>query len=165
MHETPEDLVDLQRLLDESHAGAGQHLRSIFTEDHRLTAAEVCELLPGVQILNVATVTAACEPRVAPVDGLFYRSRFYFGSSPDSFRFRHLTARPQVSASHTRGEELAVIVHGTARLIDPAAPERARFREYLIEVYGPDWENWASGAVYARIDPQRMFTFRFEPAK
>jgi uncharacterized pyridoxamine 5'-phosphate oxidase family protein len=161
VHETPDDLADLERLLDESHAGAGSHMRSIFTEERRIPAGELCDLLRGVQILNVATVTAAGEPRVAPVDGLFYRSHFYFGSSLDSFRFRHLASRPQVSASHTRGEELAVIVHGTARIIDPAAPERAQFRDYLIEVYGPDWESWGAGAGYARIHPKKMFTFRF----
>jgi hypothetical protein len=60
---------------------------------------------------------------------------------------------------------LAVIIHGTARLIDPAAPERAQFREYLVEVYGPDWESWGSSAGYARIDPKRMFTFRFASGK
>lgn len=159
MHETSDDLRALERLLDGSHAAAGSHLRSIFSDGRRLTAERLCALLPGVQVLNLATVTAACEPRVAPVDGLFYRGRFHFGSSPDSVRFRHIRVRPQVSASHTRGEEMAVIVHGTARLVDPGAPEHAGFRDYLLEVYGHDWEDWASGALYARIEPARMLTF------
>lgn len=38
MHETPEDLAGLQRLLDDSHARGGAHLRSIFTDERRLSA-------------------------------------------------------------------------------------------------------------------------------
>ena len=163
MHETPEDLRWLQDVLDQSHAAAGSHLRSIFTEERRLTADQLSELLTGVQVLNVATVTARGEPRVAPVDGLFYRGRWHFGSSPDSVRFRHLRRRPQISASHTRGEELAVIVHGTAALVHPHAAEHQGFRAFLLEVYGRDWESWAGEAPYARIDPDRMYSFAFQP--
>src|SRR3712207_2318719 len=87
--ETPEDLAELQALLDRSYERAGQHLRGIFTPEQRIPAGELAALLPGVQVLNLATVTRSCEPRVAPVDGLFYRGRFWFGSSPTSARFTH----------------------------------------------------------------------------
>ena len=97
------------------------------------------------------------EPRVAPVDGLFYRARFWFGSAHDSARFRHLRARPAVSAAHTRGEELAVIVHGTAVETSLAGHP---FRDYCYEVYGDAWDDFGPGAVYARIEPAAMFTFR-----
>ncbi len=96
---------------------------------------------------------------MAPVDGLFFRGRFWFGSSPESVRFRHLATRPQVSVSHTVGEELAVIVHGEAHRVDLAAPEHTGFRDYLVEIYGPGWSDWGAGAPYARIDATRMFTF------
>ena len=86
--------------------------------------------LPGVQVLNLATVSRSCAPRVAPVDGLFYRGRFWFGSVAASVRFTHLRERPQVSASHTRGEELAVIVHGTTALIEAGDPAHAGFATY-----------------------------------
>ena len=161
MHETEDDVRALQELLDRSHAGAGPHLRSIFSDDRRIPAAELPALLPGVQVLALATVTARCEPRVAPVDGLFFRGRFHFGSSERSARFRHLRARPAVSATHLRGEELAVVVHGHAREIDPRAAEHAGFRAYLNETY-PGWDDagWAAGSPYAVIEPAKMFTFR-----
>ncbi len=159
MHETESDVRDLQRLLDESHARAGAHLRSIFTEDLRVPAASLPELLRGVQVLNLATVTAACQPRVAPVDGLFFRGRFWFGSSPHSFRFRNIRARPQVSATHTRAEDFAVVVHGTAHPVDTATLEQRPFRDYCIEVYGEEWNEWGAGAAYARIEPATMFTY------
>jgi pyridoxamine 5'-phosphate oxidase-like protein len=161
MHETADDLTELQALLDRSYERAGEHLRSVFTPDRRIPAAALAGLLPGVQVLNLATVTRNCEPRVAPVDGLFYRGRFWFGSSPTSTRFTHLRARPQVSATHTRGESLAIVVHGRAALIDLDDPANAGFRAYCLEVYGPDWEEWGAPAAYARIDAERMYTFGF----
>jgi uncharacterized pyridoxamine 5'-phosphate oxidase family protein len=161
MHETEDDLAEVQRLLDESHASGGAHLRSIFTEKARIPASKLPDLLPGVQVLVVATVTALGEPRAAPVDGLFYRGRFWFGSSHASARFRHLRSRPQVSAVHVRGEELAIVVHGRARLVDLTQPEHAGFREYCGEVYGKQWSSWGAASPYARIDPSRMFTFGF----
>jgi hypothetical protein len=160
MYETPEDLIALNEQLDRSHARAGGHLRSIFTPERRLAADELAALLSGVQVLNLATVSRACAPRVAPVDGLFYRGRFWFGSAAASVRFTHLRERPQVSASHTRGEELAVIVHGTVALIDRGDPAHAGFATYYREVYGFGWEEWDLPVQFARIDATHLYTYR-----
>ena len=100
MQETADDLVALQRLLDESYVAAGPHLRRIITHEHRLTAEEVGSRLEGMCLLALATVTADGRPIVGPVDGIFYRGSFHFGSAPDSVRFRHIRRRPHVSATH-----------------------------------------------------------------
>jgi hypothetical protein len=160
VHETAEDLVALRDLLKRSYARAGEHLRSIFTPERRIPAEDLVALLPSVQVLNLATVSRACAPRVAPVDGLFYRGRFWFGSAAASVRFAHLRERPQVSASHTRGEELAVVVHGTATLVDPGDPAHAGFAAYYREVYGFGWEEWDLPVQFARIDATRLYTYR-----
>jgi general stress protein 26 len=173
MYETADDLDELQGLLDRSFARAGSHLLSIFNAERRLDAAQLGEILTGVRVLNLATVTAAGEPRVCPVDGHFHRGRFYFGSSLDSVRFRHIRTRPAVSAAHTIGEQLAVIVHGTATVIDMSSSEQARLRAQLMETYGQDpaftdylaehhlgdWDAWFAGVLYARIDAEKLFTF------
>ncbi|MEA2449162.1 MAG: hypothetical protein QOG63_1094 [Thermoleophilaceae bacterium] len=161
MKETPADLEALQDLLDRSYAAAGPHLRRIHTPERRLTAPEVAERLTGMCLLALATVTADGRPIVGPVDGIFLRGAFHFGSSPDSLRFRHIRARPQVSATHLPGEELAVTVHGRAVPVDVSSGE---LREALLEIYvpryGPEWEKFLdSGPVYARIAAERMFTF------
>src|SRR6185436_4123383 len=118
MHETPEDLAALQGLLDRSYAAAGAHLRRIITPERRLAADEVVERLTGMCLLALATATADGRPVVGPVDGIFFRGAFHFGSSPESVRFRHIGARPHVSATHLPGEELAVTVHGRAERVD-----------------------------------------------
>jgi hypothetical protein len=41
MLETPEELDDLQQLLDRSAAGAGDHLRGIITDERRLSAVQL----------------------------------------------------------------------------------------------------------------------------
>jgi hypothetical protein len=169
MHETPADLAALQALLDGSYDVAGPHLLRILTPERRLIAEQVAERLTGMSLLALATVTADGRPIVGPVDGIFFRGAFHFGSSPDSVRFRHIAARPQVSATHLPGEELAVTVHGRAVPVDIHAEAGAEFRQTLLEVYvpryGPEWEKFLdSGPVYARIDADRMFTFHMPAA-
>ena len=165
MHETDADLAALQALLDRSYASAGQHLLRIHTPERRLDAAGVAERLQGMCLLALATTTADGRPLVGPVDGVFYRGSFHFGSSPDSVRFRHIGARPQVSATHLPGEELAVTVHGRAVPVDVDSEDGAGFRQALLDIYvpryGPEWETGFldSGPVYARIDAERMFAF------
>jgi Pyridoxamine 5'-phosphate oxidase len=169
VHETAGDIVALQELLDRSYQGAGSHLLSIHTPERRLTAERVAERLTGMRLLALATVTADGRPIVGPVDGIFYRGAFHFGSSPDSVRFRHIRVRPWVSATHVPGEELAVTVHGRAVPIDLRSEGNAGFRRTLLEVYepryGPEYGQFIdSGPVYARIDAERMFTFAMAPS-
>jgi hypothetical protein len=168
VHETPADLAALQDLLDRSYAIAGPHLLRIITPERRLSAAQVADRLTGMRLLALATVTADGRPIVGPVDGIFFRGAFHFGSSPDSVRFRHIRNRPQVSATHLPGEDLAVTVHGRAVPIDIHSDAAAEFRKTLLKVYvpryGPEWEEFLdSGPVYARVEADRMFTFHMTP--
>jgi general stress protein 26 len=165
MLETPEELGNLQRLLDHSMAGAGEHLRGIITGERRLSAADLAGRLPGMRLLTVATVTADGRPLAGPVDGYFLHGTFWFSSGRNSVRMRHLAARPAVSATHLPGEELAVTVHGRAELLDLRDPAAAELRQAMLDWYvprqGPEFESWlnAVDAVAARIEPAKMFTF------
>ncbi len=164
MRESPADLAALQELLDRSYAAAGAHLRRIITPERRLTAEQLAERLTGMRLLALATVTRDGRPIVGPVDGIFFRGAFHFGSAPDSVRFRHIRARPHVSATHLPGEHLAVTVHGSATGVDASGgPFRQALLDYYLPRYGESWlEILDGGSVYARIDAERMFTFHME---
>jgi hypothetical protein len=164
MHERPDDLADLQAVIDASYAQAGAHLAAIHEPGRRLDAAAVAAELTGMRLLVLATSTRDGRPITGPVDGIFYRGMFHFGSSPDSVRFRHIRERSDVSATHLPGEHLAITVHGTAELVDVNAPEHAELRATILDIYVPRYgESWAEmldgGAAYARIRPRRMLTF------
>ncbi len=160
MYETAEDIAALQTLIDSSYAQAGSHLLSIHSPERRLTATQLVERLQGMCLLSLTTVTADCRPLAGPVDGIFYRGAFHFGSSPDSVRFRHIRRRPEVSATHVPSEEFAVTVHGRATAVEIKAGLRRTLLEVYVPRYGPEWEQFLdSGPVYARIDAARMFTF------
>ncbi|HEX6711833.1 MAG TPA: pyridoxamine 5'-phosphate oxidase family protein [Thermoleophilaceae bacterium] len=167
MHETAEDLGALQALLDRSYASAGAHLLRIHTPERRLSAEGVAERLQGMVLLSLATVTADGRPIAGPVDGIFYRGAFHFGSAPDSVRFRHIGSRPDVSATHLPGEELGITVHGRAVPVDVSS---GGLRETILGIYvpryGSDWETdfLDSGPLYARIDAARMFAFHMPPS-
>src|SRR5262249_27771995 len=137
LHESAADLERIQELLDRSYASAGAHLLRIHTPERRATAEEVVDRLTGMCLLVVTTVPPACRPIGGPVDGVFYRGGFHFGSSPDSLRFRHIGSRPQVTATHLPAEEFAVTVHGRAVPVDVRAPENAGFRQTLLDIYVP----------------------------
>jgi hypothetical protein len=158
--ETPDDLVELQALLDRSIATAGSHLRSIYTHTPPISAEELVDLLPGMQVIDLATVTATCEPRVAPVDGHFLKGRWWFGSAADSFRARHLAARPQASAAHTRGEGLCVLTHGHVEHVSLRDPAFDWFLEHLRGHY-PTFDEWADldGPCWV-LQPVRMYARR-----
>ena len=121
MFETQEDLRALQALLDRSYEHAGPHLLRIHTPERRVSAEELAERLTGMCLLVLATVTADGRPITGPVDGIFHRGHWHFGSAPDSVRFRHIRVRPQVSATHLPAEAFAVAVHGRAVPVDVRA--------------------------------------------
>jgi hypothetical protein len=170
MHETPEDIAALQGLLDGSYDAAGSHLRGITTPERRVSAAQLCEQLTGMVLLVLATVAADGRPIAGPVDGIFYRGAFHFGTSPHAVRARHVRARPQVSATHLPREEFAVTVHGRALPVDVRAAEGAGVRATLLEIYvpryGEEWEQFIDppdseeAPVYFRIDADKMFSFQ-----
>jgi hypothetical protein len=169
VYETQEDLEALQELLDRSAASAGDHLRRVITPERWLRAADLAERLVGMRLLALATVTADGRPLVGPVDGIFYRGAFHFGSAPDSVRFRHIRRRPWVSATHLPGEELAVTVHGRAVPLDVASDSQRGLRAALLEIYvpryGPEWEAFLDNSCYARVEAERMFTFHINSAQ
>lgn len=173
MHETPAELRDLQVLLDDCRADAGTHLRSIFRDERRMSAAQVVRELAGVFVLHVATVTAQGAPLLAPIDGLFYRSRFWIGFPPGSVRGRHLRTRPAVSASYSKGEDVCILVHGEAREVPESDAAYGAFEDYGRECYGAkSWDYWAHQHYQERegpgftawIDPRRMYAMKAAPA-
>lgn len=168
MHETTDDLAWLQALLDRSYDRAGEHLRSITTPERRISGSDLIPLLDGVQIIDLATVNHDGRPRVGPVDGLFFRAHWYFSSARSSLRHRNLLARPHVSAAHTRGEEMSVVVHGTAHLFTLDDPKQREFKDYAHEVYVPRYGDawiemvYGTDVFFARIEPDSMFTLRID---
>ena len=65
MRETESNLRRLQSVLDESHEGAGLHLRSVITPERRLTAVDLTARLTGMKLLALATELsrrAGCRP-------------------------------------------------------------------------------------------------------
>jgi hypothetical protein len=165
MRETPEEIEQLQGLLDRSAAGAGPHMRDIITDERRLSAAQLSERLTGMRLLVLATVTADGRPLTGPVDGYLLHGAWYFSSGRNAVRTRHIAARPAVSATHLPGEELAITVHGRAELFDLNSPAGAELRAAMLDHYlplqGPAFQEWLdqNDGVGVRIAAEKMFTF------
>lgn len=159
MGETPEHIRELQGLLDRSRERAGPHLRSIYRAENAIPASQLVSFFHGKRQVAVATVTARGEPRVAPVDALLLRGRFHFGTHVSAARIRHLRRCPVVSLAYFEGDELAVVVHGSAVLIEWGDPEFAVVDAEFRAVYGGTPSTEEEGSVFVRVEPRLMFTF------
>jgi hypothetical protein len=158
MWETPEELGELQRLIDRSFETASEHLKSIMTPPRRIPAARLVTMLPTPAVLNVATVTAAGEPRVSAVDGHFMHGRWYWTTDATSPKARHLAARPVISASYTPRDGFGVFCHGRAALIAPG-DERRMIDEHFAATYGQSADEWGTEIAYVRIDASWLVGF------
>lgn len=153
MYETGAELSELQALMDSSHAGSTEHLRSIITADRRPNAGQLVAALHGMKVLSLATVTAKGEPRVSAVDGHFLHGRWTFGTAGGAAKARHLRARPAVSAAHLEGERLGVFRHGRACELSAADPSWEETLEHWTGHYGSDPRSWGEDIRMYRIEP------------
>lgn len=165
MYESESEVAELQALLDRSYAGAGPHLLAIHTPNWRVAAERLCELLQGMCVLDLATVNSKGEPVIAPVDGQFYRGRWYFGSSRSSIRAKHIKAQPAVAVAHTRGEELSVTTHGIAHEVERGSERAQGYRKVLLEIYGKPttdahWEG--DDIIYWELEPKKVFALALQ---
>jgi Pyridoxamine 5'-phosphate oxidase len=163
VYETPEELDELQALIDRSFAGAGPHLLGIMKAERRLTARQVVRYLDGIKHISLATVTAKGEPRVAPLDSYFVHGRFIASTGGRSIRLRHLRARPAVSLTHVVGDDVAVVVNGRAEIVERGQPDADELDQIATGIYGSSPFGWGEGVVFIRVVPDVMFTYAFHP--
>ncbi|MER5621845.1 pyridoxamine 5'-phosphate oxidase family protein [Streptosporangium sp. NPDC002544] len=169
MRETPEELKELQALLDASLSRSNSHLRSIINGERTLTAEQLTGVLTGMCTLALSTVTAKGEPRISGVDGHFLHGKWHFGTARNAAKARHLAARPAVSAAHMRGEELGVFTHGTVEILNPQDGEPAAdwpdLLAYFKDFYGDNAFDWDKDVVYYRLHPHWTTVYASDVAR
>jgi general stress protein 26 len=165
MFESPDELATLNDLLDASFRAAGAHLVGIITPERRLSAADLSRYLVGVRHLVVASVTENGEPRCSAVDGLFLHGRFWFSTSGESLKARHLERRPAISGAHVIGDDVGIFVHGRARVVHGGPGEADELRHYWQEVYEggapEEWVERPEDARYVEIVPTSTYSYAF----
>ena len=164
MRETPQEMAELQRLLDQSMETRNQHLLSIMTPERRPTAEQMVQALDGMQVLVLATVTADGRPLTSCVDGHLFHGRWVFTTDATATKARHLAERPAVSATHARGDTFGVFTHGSAERLTPEHLDFAEIEGHLVEHYGSSPSSWAPDIAYLRIQPRWMLAYAADPA-
>jgi hypothetical protein len=163
MRETAADLERLQALLDESVAKASPFLRRSFEMPERsLSASELAARLDGLIVVSLATVTAKGEPRVAPIDAVFLRGRFYVPTVAQAARARHLARRPGVSVTYYEGRSLAVIVHGRAAAVGPDEEQFDEVEQIRLAEGGESILGWSGDPIFLRVEPDVVYTYAKE---
>lgn len=169
MFETPDELRSLQVLLDKSWAASSGHLKSIIRPGKStLDAEQVVQVCQGMGALAIATVTRRGEPRISGADGHLLHGRWIVGTHRQAAKARHLAARPGISATFMRGEQVGIFTHGQAVPLNPEGtssdPTWPTVRDYLVSHYDDDSDNpfWDENAWY-RIDPHWMVAYSGDP--
>jgi hypothetical protein len=163
MHETPEDLVQLQHLLDRSIAQAGVFLRDSFQmPGHSLSAHQLTTYFVHTKNVALATVTARGEPRVAPIGAMLVHGQFVIPTVATAARTRHLQQRPAVSLTHFVESSLAIICHGHATVVPAEEPLFATLDTVYRAITGDSPLSWGEG-VYLRIDAHQLYTYARRP--
>lgn len=160
MRETETELVDLQRLLDESHGRATSHLRGIINESHSLRAGEIASLMTGMRVIAVATVTRNAEPRISALDGHFLHARWVFSTSLDSAKARQLRSRPSVSVAYIEGEDVGIFTHGRAERVSEGHQDFEEVHSYLTAHYGSSPLSWGEVGLFL-VRPAWMVGYAF----
>jgi general stress protein 26 len=165
MFETPSELAALDELLGVSFRAAGTHMVAIITPERRLSAADLSRYLVGVRHFVVATVSEGGEPRCSAVDGLFIHGRFWFTTSGESLKARHLERRPVISAAHVIGDDVGIFVHGRARVVRGGPGEADELRHYWQEVYDggapEEWVDRPEDSRYVEILASSLYSYAF----
>ena len=167
MFESATELRELQELLDSSLAGSTGHLRSIIRSGERtLTAEQVVRVCQGMCTLALATVTRRGEPRISGADGHLLHGRWIIGTHRGAAKARHLAARPAISVSYMRGEEIGIFVHGQAAPLNPTDGPWERswpeVEDYLTQYYGPEGLPWTE-VIFYQVDPTWMVAYSVDP--
>jgi Pyridoxamine 5'-phosphate oxidase len=162
MRETPEEVAELQALIDLTMAKVNPHFEAIVTRKRRLTAQQVCAHLQGTRIVAFATVNQKGEPRVSPLDSLFLHGRFTLSTGLAATRIGHLRANPACSAVYLEGDMVAVVVNGTVEWLEREHPDHDEIHGAWTAQYGSDPYTWGSVAFF-RINPTAMWTYAFKP--
>jgi len=165
VRETPDELERLQELLDRSIEEAGAFLRSSFQmPTHSLSARQLATYLQGIQTVAFSTVTAAGQPRVAPIGAIFHRAEFYIPTVMTAMRTRHVSRRPPISLTHYDGIDLAIIVHGRAVIINQEQPEFDTLEAIHRTSGSESVRDWGEGA-FLRVMADVIFTFARFPER
>lgn len=165
MQETPEDLDQLQHLLDHSIAQAGAFLRDSFQmPTHSLSARQLTTYFDCIKNVALATVTATGEPRVAPIGALLVRGQFMIPTVATAARTRHLQQRPAVSLTHFVESNLAIICHGQATVLRSDDPAFTLFDAVYRAITGDSPLSWGAG-VYLQIEAHQLYTYARYPER
>jgi uncharacterized pyridoxamine 5'-phosphate oxidase family protein len=163
MYESDAEKIDLQGLLDRSMGNAGEHVRSIFNENQWLSARQVCACLQGVRQVAAATVTSTGEPRVAPIDAVFFHGRFHLSTDSRSLRARHLVKRLALSVTYFESADPVVIVHGRAVFIRKNAAEFTALDSEWVKAYGKSTLELSGMVEFIRVEPTTMLAYALHP--
>ena len=160
MFETPEELTDLQSLLDESSVTTGGGLAG-FDRTQRLSAKQLAGFR-GVRLVAVASVNRKGEPRVAPRAAAFLHGKFYLAANSKSVTVQRLRARPDVAISYFENHFL-LLGHGTVTFLAKGEARFVIIRKEWEKAFNGGKDALKSEDLFLRVDAVHLVAFARRP--
>jgi general stress protein 26 len=104
------------------------------------------------EVYWVSTASRKGRPHAVPVWGIWYRSRFFFETAPDSVKARNIGANPRVVVHLQDGYDTVIVEGKVQRELDQQVLSRLRAMYASKYDYTPDWSDPQTQVVY-RVDP------------
>jgi hypothetical protein len=159
MHETQEDLVVLQQLIEASITNAGDFLRSSFEMPEKsLSANQLIRFFNGVKTVALATSNREGQPRVAPIGAMLYRGSFTIPTVEEAARVKMLRRQPSISLTYYETTDFAIIVHGHVAIIAQDHPDFATLVQLQKRFTGSSVLNWGTG-VFIKVIAETLYTY------
>jgi uncharacterized pyridoxamine 5'-phosphate oxidase family protein len=160
--ETDEEILELQRLFDETMMSASPLMRNVVNPRQRLSAHQVAAYLQGTKRVAFVAVGPEREPHLSPLDALFIHGRFTMSTDARADKVRHLRSNPHCSAVHMDADRIAVVASGLVEWMPRDHPDHEVIHRTWTEVYQSDPYSWGD-IVFFRIQPTLMWAYAFHP--
>jgi PPOX class probable F420-dependent enzyme len=136
-----------------------------------MTQAQIEEFLKAPRHAVVGTRAANGSPQLSPVWYVYEGGRMYVSVGPESAKYRNLKRDRRISVCVDGGfrDFRAVIIYGTAEIIEPGGPRQEEWRRRIIRQYHDSDEEarryaestQAEPAAILVITPQRILSQDF----
>jgi len=154
LDESPEQLAELQSVIDRSARTAGPAIKQNFVGDGwSMSAAEFVAFWGVARMATVSTASPDGIVHAVPLDIHLVDGRFYIPTFPDSQRLQDHRLNARCAITSWEDAYRAVIVYGNAREVgvDPTA----RTAETTTE------QNYSTGSmVTIEVTPTRIYAIR-----
>ena len=119
----------------------------------------------GFHTIALAVVTSDRRPIVSPVGTVLWHGDFAIPTVLSSTKARLIMRQPNVGLTYYEEEHFAVLVQGTASVIQRGSPRFDDLDAFLVDRFEESTEDWGGKGegAFLIVRPHNILSYRTEP--